>query len=466
MYGCKKEKTIMSTNNTKSNDSGLRSLYMKEDWWAVWIGLGTVAVGLLLWVGGASLKAITVSFKTYTNFMDMPEMVAPLLPGILILYLILLVVFSVTMRIMGHSLPKFIGGFTLLYLLAVIVQILGAWQTAKTFNLEAPVLALILGLLIGNLIKLPDWFKSAMRTEFYVKTGIVLMGATLPFSIVLQAGPMALLQATIVAVSTFLVIYWVATRAFKIEKPFAATMGAGGSICGVSASIAIGSSVNAKKEHVSIAITMVVIFATIMVFLLPVVARALGLSDGAAGALIGTSEFADAAGVAAAAQFGEGAMTTFTLMKVIGRDIFIGIWALILAIISITIWERKKDKNAADGADGSVQKASAGVIWQRFPKFVIGFFIASIVVSLVQLGVGSELAADIDDKVLGPIKNLRTWTFVLCFICIGLTTRFKELVAVGWKPFAAFTSGVVVNLGLGLLLSVIVFNEYWTQIGM
>jgi len=215
------------------------------------------------------------------------------------------------------------------------------------------------------------------------------------------------------------------------------------------------------------AISMVVIFATIMVFLLPVLARALGLSDGAAGALIGTSEFADAAGVAAAAQFGDGAMTTFTLMKVIGRDIFIGIWALILAVISITLWERKKSaKENGEGANGSAQKPSASVIWQRFPKFVLGFFIASIVVSLIQVGVGIEAAATIDKLVLDPIKNLRTWTFVLCFICIGLTTRFKELAATGWKPFAAFSVGVVVNLGLGLLLSVVVFNSYWTEIGM
>jgi len=130
------------------------------------------------------------------------------------------------------------------------------------------------------------------------------------------------------------------------------------------------------------------------------------------------------------------------------------------------LWERKKDKDPADGADGSVQKASAGVIWQRFPKFVIGFFVASILISLIQVGVGPEAAGTIDKTVLDPIKNLRTWTFVLCFICIGLTTRFRELAAVGWKPFAAFTAGVVVNLGLGLLLSVVVFNEYWTQIGM
>lgn len=447
----------MSTNNTKSN-AGLKSLYLKEDWWAVWIGLGTVIISLLLWKAGLGLSGISVSFKGYSNFADMPALVAPLLPKIVILYVVLAIVFSIAMGIMGHSIPTFLKGFTLLYIMAVIVQILGSWETAKLLNLEAPVMALIVGMLIGNFVKIPKWFDAAMRTEFYVKTGIVLMGATLPFTLILKSGVVAFMQATIIAVTTFVVIFFVGSRVLGLDKRFAATLGAGGSICGVSASIAIGSSVNAKKDHVSVSISMVVVWATIMVFLLPVICRALDLSVGASGAWIGTSEFADAAGIAAAAQFGDGAIRTFTLMKVVGRDIFVGIWAFLLAIISVTLWEAKED-----GA-----KPSAGVIWERFPKFVLGFFIASFLISFVQLhvGQGSELLQTMDANAIGPVKNLRGWAFVLCFLCIGLTTRFKELTAVGWKPFIAFTSGVAVNVLLGYLFSTHILGEYWTNIGM
>ncbi|MCL1879441.1 MAG: YeiH family protein [Actinomycetia bacterium] len=462
----------MSTNNTKTNGGGAKGLILKEDWWAVWIGLATVIVGLLIWKFGGSLSAITVSFKGYTNFADMPATVAPILPGLLLLWLILAIVLSIATGIMGRNVLHFVLGFTVLYIMAVIVQILGAWSWAKTFNIETPVMALIIGLIIGNLVKIPQWFEAGMRTEFYVKTGIVLFGATLPFTLIIQAGPVAFFQASVVAISTFVVIYFASTKLFKLEKPFAATMGAGGSICGVSASIAIGSAVNAKKDHVSISISMVVIWATIMVFLLPVICRALGLSDGASGALIGTSEFADAAGVAAASQFGEGASRTFVLMKVVGRDIFVGIWALIMAIISVTIWERHKvtKANAAAAASGELpavtsQKPSAGVIWERFPKFVVGFFIASLIVTLVVLATGNP-GGSIDKQVLDPVKNLRGWAFALTFLCIGLTTRFKDLAAVGWKPFAAFTCGVVVNVALGLLFSVFILNDYWTQVGM
>lgn len=382
---------IMSTNNTKTNGGGLKSLYLKEDWWAVWIGLGIVIVALILWATGQSgiLGALNVKFAGYSDFSGLLPCVTGIFPNAIILYVVLAIIFSVVMGIMGKNVPKFLGGFTLLYVMAILVQILSAWSLAKQFSLEAPVMALIVGIIIGNFVKIPDWFEAGMRTEFYVKTGIVLMGATLPFTLILQSGPVALMQATVIAVSTFLVIYFCATRLFKLEKPFAATLATGGSICGVSASIAIGSAVNAKKEHVSVSISMVVIWATIMVFLLPIICRALGLSDGASGAWIGTSEFADAAGMAAAAQFGDGAITTFTLMKVVGRDIFVGVWAFILAIISVTMWEK------GESADGTRQKPSAGVIWERFPKFVVGFFIASIIITVVTLASTPDVAATI-----------------------------------------------------------------------
>lgn len=455
----------MVENNTKTNGTGRSSLLTKEDWWAVWIGLGIIIVALIMYAAGSSIKVINVSFEKWGDLAELGTTITGIFPKIIILYAILAAVFTGAMTVMGRNPGKFLAGFTVLFIMAVFIQILGAYKEMSRLSLEAPVLALVLGMVLGNIIKIPDWFQEGMRTEFYVKTGIVLLGATLPFTLILQSGPVAFLQATLVAVATFVTIYFVGAHVLKLEKPFAATLGAGGSICGVSASIAIGSSVNAKKEHVSIAISMVVIWATVMVFLLPIICRALGLSDGAAGAWIGTSEFADAAGIAAAAQFGDGATTTFTLMKVVGRDIFVGIWAFILSIIAVTMWEAKKDANA----EGAAQKPSAGVIWERFPKFVLGFFVASILITIVSILGAGEFADNLKSQVLSPVGGgggLRGWAFTLCFLCIGLTTRFRELTATGSKPFLAFTAGVAVNVILGFLLSTVFLNEYWTQIGM
>ena len=142
-------------------------------------------------------------------------------------------------------------------------------------------------------------------------------------------------------------------------------------------------------------------------------------------------------------------------MKVIGRDIWIGIWSFVLAIIAVTVWERRAGAPRARGLE----------IWWRFPKFVIGFFLASALITAVAASVSVDAFRDVlTPRVIGPIKTLRTWTFVLTFLSIGLTTRFRELGRFGWAPFWAFTIGVAVNLPLGYVLSVLLFREFWARI--
>src|SRR5208283_776696 len=167
---------------------------------------------------------------------------------------------------------------------------------------------LMVGLVISNLFGLPRWLDAGFRVEFYIKTGIVLLGATLPFTLIVWAGPVAILQASIVSIVTFLVIFFTG-RYLGLDRRLAATLGAGGAVCGVSAAIAIAGAVRAKKEDPPIAITLVVLWAIVMIFVLPLVSRALHLPAGVGGAWIGTSEFADAAGFAAAQTYGGFAAT-------------------------------------------------------------------------------------------------------------------------------------------------------------
>jgi uncharacterized membrane protein YadS len=126
-----------------------------------------------------------------------------------------------------------------------------------------------------------------------------------------------------------------------------------------------------------------------------------------------------------------------------------------LALISVTVWERSETNS----------KVQVSQIWWRFPKFVIGFLIASILTTLIVHG---NTLADynklVKPSLILPITSLRTWAFTFSFLSIGLTTRFRELAAAGIKPFAAFTFGVVVNVALGYVLSVIVFGHYWSTI--
>jgi len=369
----------------------------------------------------------------------------------------------------------------------------------------------------------------------------------LPLTLIFEAGGIAFLQATIVSVCTWGTIYLAATRLFKLDPRFGAVLGTGGAVCGVSGSIAIGGAVRADKDHIAIGIAVVTVWAIVMILLLTAVTKALVpgvISPGVAGAWIGTSEYADAAGFAVVAelaqQHGDAPIHTFTLMKVIGRDIWIGIWAFVLSLVSVLYWEKKAAK------DGKGPAVGAGVIWQRFPKFVLGFFAASILISVVsarapaghvgragfvgtfktkagkqryradfagyrvpaqlagrlqidrekrelrwrgemtlkQLAALLQPAATADQRAalkrlhhrsdwfasvlkpraIKPIKTLRSWCFVFCFLCIGLSTRFKELATFGMKPFWAFTVGVVINVPLGYLLSTVVFGGYWSGI--
>jgi uncharacterized membrane protein YadS len=205
-----------------------------------------------------------------------------------------------------------------------------------------------------------------------------------------------------------------------------------------------------------------------MIFVQPLVSRALGLPTGVAGAWIGTSEFADAAGLAAAQTYGgyaghvaqvsgsaDAALNAFTLMKVIGRDVWIGIWAFVLSIIATTRWE----------PSGVGRRADAGEIWRRFPKFVIGFLLASLIITYVTASASyAQFKGSFTPDLVGPIKNFRTWAFIFCFLSIGLTTRLRDLATSGWKPFWAFTSGVAVNVVLGFVLSAVVFYTYWSHL--
>ncbi len=152
----------------------------------------------------------------------------------------------------------------------------------------------------------------------------------------------------------------------------------------------------------------------------------------------------------------DAAVNAFTLMKVIGRDLWIGIWAFVLSIVATTRWE-------PTGVQG---RASAGDIWRRFPKFVIGFVITSALIALLTAAYSpAEYNAILKPDVIAPIKTLRTWAFTFCFLSIGLTTRWRDLAHAGVRPFVAFSAGVAVNVAVGYVLSTAVFGAYWSALG-
>jgi uncharacterized integral membrane protein (TIGR00698 family) len=440
--------------------------WRKEDWWAVWLGLGTALIACALFANGSSIGWLAVAPPKWSTLSQIVLHFQANAARYVAQFAVLLGMFTAAASLIGYSARHFVPGFVLVYLLSVVVFTAGAWDNAAYYNVEPPLIALVGGLIISNLIGLPRWLDAGFRVEFYVKLGIVLLGATLPFTLIAWAGPVAILQASIVSIITFLVIFFTARR-LGLDRRLAATLGAGGAVCGVSAAIAIAGAVRAKKEYPPIAITLVVLWAIVMIFVLPLLSRALALPAGVGGAWIGTSEFADAAGFAAAQTYGgfaaagtiagtpDQAVWSYTLIKVVGRDVWIGVWALVLSIIAVTRWEVAETGGGVD----------IGQIWWRFPKFVVGFLLASLLITFTVRHVSfADYNAVVRPGLVSPITTLRTWAFTFSFLSIGLTTRLRELAPAGGRPFLAFTAGVAVNVVLGFVLSVLVFGDYWAAL--
>jgi len=445
---------------------GWKTLWKTEDWWAVWLAFLVIIMALIAYYSGSTLKPLAVYPVKWSRPGVILNHFATNIGRYLLNFGFWLVVFVISSRILGFKIKEFAPSFIFVYLASIIIAALSSNEVAHRYNLEAPLMALILGLLIGNFVRLPKWMDTGFRVEYYIKTGIVLLGATLPFTLIIYAGPVAFFQATVIAVATFLTIYLVATKILDMDRRFGAVLGAGGAVCGVSASIAMAAAVKAKKEHVAMGITCVIVAAIVMIFVLPIIGKIFDLHPGIIGAWVGTSEFADAAGFAAAAQYGlmyqqthgfgaDVAIWAFTLLKVIGRDMWIGLWAFIMSVIAVTRWE----------ASETGAKPSLLEVWWRFPKFVLGFFLASAIMTVFTAAVPLDIYLHkMKPLLISPIKTMRTWTFIFTFFSIGLTTRFRELTATGREPWIAFGSGVVVNVILGFLFSVVLLGAYWSSI--
>ena len=433
----------------------LSDLWKKEDWLAVWIGFIVILIACIASLTGA-FNFSAAKFSTWHLWEGVAEKKSLLAQfngtfwgQLARTFVVLAVLFTLGVKLQGGKIKQFFFAFVVLFVLAVIVRLISAEFTLNRY-LEWAFWALIVGLLIANTVGVPAWLKQAIRTEFYIKTGLVIMGFSVLFSNIAKFGLYGLGIAWIVTPIVIIFMWWLGTKVLKIDnKPMVITLASATSVCGTSAAIATGAAAGAKKDDLSIAISISIIFTILMMVFEPMIIRAVGMNQLMGGALIGGTVDSTGAVVLAGNALGAEAEQAAVLVKSI-QNILIGFIAFFVALFFATRVDRTAGK-----------KVGAGEIWTRFPKFIIGFFVASLVASFIILPLAGSSQVSAINGVLDQYKN---WAFVLAFTSIGLDTNFKEIAKQmqGGKVLWLYVIGQVFNIALTLfavwfLLSGVVF---------
>jgi uncharacterized membrane protein YadS len=329
------------------------------------------------------------------------------------------------------------------------------------------IIALIVGLIVGNFLPgLAQWMQEAIRPELYIKIAIVLLGGFLG---IISAEKLSLatslmflgLASIVVAYLIFwAVVYYVARVWFKFSREWAAPLASGISVCGVSAAIATAGAIRARPVVAIMVSSLVVVFAVVELLILPFVADYfLDQQPMAAGAWMALSVKTDGAAVAsgsitealilakAAAQgikYQPGwILGTAATLKVF-IDIFIGVWAFLLA----WIWTKHIDVREGD-------TAKIGEIWDRFPKFIIGYVVTFLVILFMALSASPVIAAQLK-AAMSQANTFRGIFFVLTFFTIGVMSNFQKLWEEGIGRLAAVyllsLFGFVIWVGLAISL--------------
>lgn len=465
-----KQSRVVVDDSSVSGSGGAPLRRMSEDWLAILIGGSLLLISLLAVFGSARSGAAASSLPSPASAaVSVTEYSNPLKPLIAVpgkwdsepltslfkssfgiggAFLISLLVFGFGVALNRGNPAAFAAAFVPVFLLSLFAYVLSEQTVIKHFGLEYALWALVSGLLIGHTIGTPTFMKPAIRTELYMKVGLVLLGAEVLFGKLLALGLPGVFVAWIVTPIVLITTFWFGQKILKIESAsLNMVISADMSVCGVSAAIATASACKAKKEELSTAIGISLAFTVVMMIVLPYVIRLAGIDPIVGGAWIGGTIDSTGAVGAAGAMLGKDAEVVATTIKMI-QNILIGVVAFFVAVYWVTYVERSPET-----------KPDAMEIWRRFPKFILGFLGASILMSVINEGMpqGSEVVKAVID---GSTKTLRGWCFCMAFVSIGLETNFRTLAKFfkGGKPLTLYVCGQTLNLILTLLMSWLMFR--------
>lgn len=336
----------------------------------------------------------------------------------------------------------FVLSFVVVYALAWVAEYLAGLNAIKTIGLESVFFAVLIGLLIRNTIGLPRWMAPAVKSEFYIKAGLVILGSSILFNEIMRAGALGMVQGVIVVFSVWYFSFWLSTKAFGIDKEMSMLLSSAVSICGVSAAIATSGAIKGDPRKLSFVISLVLIVAIPMMYLLPFIAKWMGLSEEVAGAWLGGTIDTTAAVVASGKFIGETAEQYSVIIKS-AQNVLLGVAAFIISIY----WSYK-------GTNSDI-RPSGSVLWERFPKFVLGFLIASLIFSFAfDAETGKELSRVAN-------KGARGLLFSLAFVCIGLETDFRYIFKKeNTKYIWSFLTAQGFNIVITLLIAWLLFTNF------
>ena len=394
------------------------------------------------------------AFVRKSKSKDAPPKSTGIIGSLVVTGIVLLIVFSIGVFAMGDSTFRFAVAFVAVFAMALIAYALAGQSVIKNYNLEYVLWALLLGLLISNTIGLPKWLSYAARTELYIKTGLVLLGAEVLFNKLLALGIPGILISWVVTPIVLIATYVFGQYILKIpSKSLNMVISADMSVCGVSAAVATAAACKAKKEELSLAIGLSLIFTVIMIVIQPNIVLWSGMGEVIGGAWIGGTIDSTGAVAAAGTLVGGVAKDVAATVKMI-QNILIGAVAFGVSLYWVSFVERN--------SDGERPKISE--VWTRFPRFTLGFIGISLLLSAIQ-SPGLEGRMFVSSIVDGATKQLREWMFCLAFVSIGLESNFREyrhMLASG-KPVVLYVCGQALNLILSFLMAWFVFTYLFPE---
>lgn len=409
---------------------------LHEDWIAVIIAFLTI--GLIC----AGLIPLLPKFAVWENGGSLISQLGKisLWKGTAVLFVWVFASLIIARIIVGSTkLLQLIPSLLAIIFITLVAQLITSNKVISDFGIEVVLFSLILGLLISNVIGVPEWMKPAIQTELFIKIGLVILGCSVLFTVIIQAGALGIIQSVAVVFTVWYFSFWLCKK-LGLDDEFRMMISSAVSICGVSAAIATSGAIEGDNKKLSHVISLVLIVAIPMMLFMPYIAIWLHMSPAVAGAWLGGTIDTSGAVVAAGTMLGEEALKYATLVK-FSQNVLLG-----LAAFFISLYWSYSNKKA------NYEKPTLRTIWDRFPKFVLGFVVASLLFSFV-------LSPELVKVVKTPLKDMQTYFFALAFTCIGLETKFTDIFKVeNGRPALAFIIAQVFNIFFTLLVAYLVFG--------